>query len=59
MFARLLAAGFFGAFVGAWIARALFKWLLDVEGATLAVLVIAFGLVGVIVSVAGERERAR
>ena len=41
MAARTIGAGFFGAFVGAWLARALFKWILDLEGTLLIVLIVA------------------
>ena len=54
MAARTLGAGFFGAFVGAWLARALFKWILDVEGTLLIVLIVATAVVGATVCVAGE-----
>jgi hypothetical protein len=56
--ARSIAGGAFGAFVGAWIARAIFIWILDVpRGVEIAALV-AFGLVGVVIGVAAAREEA-
>jgi len=54
MAARTLGAGFFGAFVGAWLARALFKWILDFEGTLLIVLIVGTAVVGAVVCVAGE-----
>jgi hypothetical protein len=54
MAARTLGAGFFGAFVGAWLARALFKWILDFDGTLLIVLIVATAAVGAAVCVAGE-----
>jgi len=54
MAARTLGAGFFGAFVGAWLARALFKWILDFDGTLLIVLIVATAAVGAPVCVAGE-----
>jgi hypothetical protein len=56
--ARSIAGGAFGAFVGAWIGRAIFIWILDVSrGVEIAALVV-FGLVGVIIGVAAAREEA-
>jgi hypothetical protein len=54
MAARAIGAGFFGAFVGSWLARALFKWILDLEGTLLIVLILATAAVGATVCVAGE-----
>jgi uncharacterized membrane protein YeaQ/YmgE (transglycosylase-associated protein family) len=54
MAARTIGAGFFGAFVGAWLARALFKWILDLEGTLLIVLIVAAAAVGAAVCVADE-----
>jgi uncharacterized membrane protein YeaQ/YmgE (transglycosylase-associated protein family) len=54
MAARTLGAGFFGAFVGAWLARALFKWILDFDGTLLIMLIVATAAVGATVCVAGE-----
>ena len=54
MAARTIGAGFFGAFAGAWLARALFKWILDLEGTLLIVLIVATAVVGAVVCVAGE-----
>jgi hypothetical protein len=35
MAARRISAGLFGAFVGAWLGRAAFKWILDLDGTLL------------------------
>ena len=56
MAARTIGAGFFGAFVGAWLARALFKWILDLEGTLLIALIVATAVFGAVVCVAGELE---
>jgi uncharacterized membrane protein YeaQ/YmgE (transglycosylase-associated protein family) len=57
MTTRTAAAGLFGAFVGAWLGRAAFKWILDVEWWLVAA--IACAVVGAAICVAGERESAR
>ena len=54
MAARTIGAGFFGAFVGAWLARALFKWILDLEGTLLIVLIVATAVIGAAVCVSDE-----
>ena len=54
MAARTIGAGLFGAFVGAWLARALFKWILDLEGTLLTVLIVATAVVGAAACVADE-----
>ena len=59
MAARTIGAGFFGAFVGSWLGRALFKWILDLEGTLLIVLIVAAAVVGAAVCVAGEIEGER
>ena len=56
MAARTIGAGFFGAFAGAWLARALFKWILGLEGTLLIVLIVATAAVGAVVCVASELE---
>ena len=53
--ARITAA-LFGAFVGLWLSRALFKWILDVEGTLLIVLIAAGAVIGAAICVAGEIE---
>ncbi len=35
MAGRRIGAGLFGAFVGSWLSRAAFKWILDLEGTLL------------------------
>ncbi len=61
MTASRIAAFVFGGFVGAWIVRALFHWLLDVRGTLFVVLLVVFTLCGAVLGVAarveGERER--
>lgn len=59
MTSRLLGAALFGAFVGGWIGRAIFKWLLDVDMPLQLVLILAMAALGVVIGVAGELERAR
>jgi uncharacterized membrane protein YeaQ/YmgE (transglycosylase-associated protein family) len=56
---RLLVAGVFGAFVGGWIGRAIFKWLLDLDGSLQLILILATAALGVVICVAGELERER
>jgi phosphotransferase system glucose/maltose/N-acetylglucosamine-specific IIC component len=55
---RLGAAGF-GAFVAFWIARALLKWILDVDGTTYIALAAAFAIVGAAIAVAIEIDEER
>ena len=61
MTASRIAAFIFGGFVGAWIARALFQWLLDVPGTVFVVLLVVFtvsgALLGLAARVEDERER--
>jgi len=56
MTARLFSHALIGAFAGFWIARALFKWILDVNGTHLLVLLLAAAVAGLIFGVAAERE---
>ena len=56
--ARSIAGGAFGAFVGAWIARAIFIWILDVSRPVEIAALVAFGLVGIVIGVAAAREEA-
>jgi hypothetical protein len=56
--ARTIAGAAFGAFVGAWIARAIFIWILDVSRAVEIAALVAFGLAGVVIGVASAREEA-
>jgi uncharacterized membrane protein YeaQ/YmgE (transglycosylase-associated protein family) len=57
MTARIAATGLFGAFVGGWLGRAAFKWVLDVDWWLVAT--VACALIGAALCVAGERESAR
>jgi hypothetical protein len=57
--AKTAAAALFGAFIGAWIGRAVFVWMLDVRHAWEIVAMLGLGLVGAIVCVAGEVEERR
>jgi hypothetical protein len=56
MTARKLGAGLFGAFVGAWLGRAAFKWILDLPGEWPLVLSAASALIGAAICIAGEHE---
>ncbi len=56
--ARTIAGGAFGAFVGAWIGRAIFVWILDVSRTWEIAALVAFGLAGVVIGVAAAREEA-
>jgi hypothetical protein len=51
------AAAFFGVAAGVFLGRALFKWILDVEGTWLVVAVVAFGVVGSVLAVVTELEK--
>jgi uncharacterized membrane protein len=59
MTGRRLGAAGFGAFVAFWIARALFKWILDIDGTTFIALAAAFAIVGAAIAVAVELEEQR
>jgi uncharacterized membrane protein len=59
MTGRRLGAAGFGAFVAFWIARALFKWILDIDGTTFIALAAAFAIVGAAIAVAVELEDER
>jgi hypothetical protein len=54
MTGRRLGAAGFAAFVAFWIARALFKWILDIDGTAYIALAAAFAIVG-----AANRRRRR
>jgi uncharacterized membrane protein YeaQ/YmgE (transglycosylase-associated protein family) len=56
MTGRKAGAGLFGAFVGAWLGRAAFKWILDVPGEWQIVLIAATAIVGAVIGVAAEAE---
>ena len=59
MTGRRLGAAGFGAFVAFWSARALFKWILDVDGTAYIALAAVFVIIGVAVAVAAELEEER
>jgi uncharacterized membrane protein YeaQ/YmgE (transglycosylase-associated protein family) len=59
MLDRTIGAAIFGAVVGAWLGRALFKWILDLEGATLIAAVAATAVVAAAVCGVAERQSAR
>jgi hypothetical protein len=59
MTGRRLGAAGFGAFVGFWVARALFKWILDVDGTAYVALAAAFVIVGAALAVAVELDEER
>jgi uncharacterized membrane protein YadS len=59
MTGRRLGAAGFGAFVAFWIARALFKWILDIDGTTFIALAAGSAIVGAAIAVAVELEEER
>jgi hypothetical protein len=59
MTGRRLGAAGFGGFVAFWIARALFKWILDIDGTAFIALAAAFAIVGAAIAVAVELEEER
>ena len=59
MAARMAGAVIFGAFVGAWIARALFKWVLGVSGTSLLVLILSTAAAGGVLGVAATLQERR
>jgi hypothetical protein len=59
MTARMAGAVIFGALVGAWMGRAVFKWVLDVSGTSLLVLILATSAAGAVLGVAGALEERR
>jgi len=54
-----LAAAAFGAFVAFWIARAIFKWILDVHGTPYLALIAAFVLAGAVLGIAADLDDDR
>jgi hypothetical protein len=54
-----LAAAAFGAFVAFWIARAIFKWILDVDGTAYLALIAAFVLAGAVLGIAASLDDDR
>jgi hypothetical protein len=59
MTGRRLGAAGFGAFVAFWLARALFKWILDMNGDAYWALVAAFVVVGATIGVASQLAEER
>jgi high-affinity Fe2+/Pb2+ permease len=59
MNSRILAAAVFGGIAGAWLGRAVFKWLLDVGGTLQLVLILAVAALGLLLGVVSELERQR
>jgi hypothetical protein len=59
MTTRMAGAVIFGAFVGGWIGRAVFKWALDVSGTSLLVLILASAAAGGVLGVAGALQERR
>jgi hypothetical protein len=56
---RTAGAFAFGAFIGGWAARAVFKWILDLPGTWATGLVLAAALGGGLICAAGEIEERR
>ena len=56
---RTIGAFVFGAVAGAWLGRALFKWILDVEGTALLVAVVGSALLAALVCAVGEATSSR
>jgi hypothetical protein len=54
--ARTAWSALVGVLIGAWVGRAAFKWILDVEGTLLLVLVVACAGVGGTLFALAERE---
>jgi hypothetical protein len=59
MTSRRLAAAAFGAFVGFWVARAIFKWILDVDGTAYLALAASFVVAGAVLAIAVELDEER
>jgi hypothetical protein len=56
---RTAGACVFGAFVSGWVARAVFKWLLDLPGSWPTALIVAAAAGGGLVCAVGEIEERR
>jgi hypothetical protein len=56
MASRTAGAFIFGAFVGGWLARALFKWLLGMSGTWTIVLILATAVGGGLVCAVGTMK---
>jgi uncharacterized membrane protein YeaQ/YmgE (transglycosylase-associated protein family) len=48
----VLAAAVFGAVIGAFIGRAVFKWILDLEGTALIAAIVAVAVTGAVICAA-------
>jgi uncharacterized membrane protein YfcA len=59
MTASRIASALFGAFVGFWIGRALFKWLLDLDTGILVPAVGVLMLAGAVLGVAARIDEER
>jgi hypothetical protein len=56
---RTAGAFAFGAFIGGWAARAVFKWILDLPGTVATALVLAAAVGGGVIGAVGEIEERR
>jgi hypothetical protein len=56
---RTAGAFAFGAFIGGWAARAVFKWILDLPNPWATALVLAAAVGGGLIGAAGEIEERR
>jgi hypothetical protein len=56
---RRLAAAAFGAFVAFWIARAIFKWILDVDDTAYLAIAAGFVLAGAVLGIAADLDDER
>jgi hypothetical protein len=59
MTGRRVGAALFGAFTAFWIARAIFKWILDVDGTAYLALAAAFVLAGAVLGIAADLDEER
>jgi hypothetical protein len=59
MTGRRLGATLFGAFVAFWIARAIFKWILDVDGTAYVAIVAVSMILGAAGGLAIELDEER
>jgi hypothetical protein len=56
---RTAGAFAFGAFIGGWAARAVFKWILDLPGTLATALVLSAAVGGGLICAIGEIEERR
>jgi hypothetical protein len=59
MTGRRLAAAAFGAFIAFWIARAIFKWILDIDGTAYLAIAVGFALAGAVLGIAADLDDER